>query len=144
MAGDADDDHGGADHDRGGADDDHGGLTWELEPSHFPAPLTRWSNELFCARETAAIKRLCSEYGLLLDGVAMREFGGRVYTTLMPIGGKVRKPPPAFLMPLLVRLVPELRRRIARSREARSNDEFARVVDKWSTSDEPRMIATAR
>ena len=118
-------------------------LSWELEPSHFPQPLTRWANELFCTLQTSSIARLASEYGLLLEGVAMREFDGRVYTAVVPLGGKVRKPPPPFLVPLLVKLVPELRRRIARGREAEARDEMGRALESWLTTDEPRMLAVA-
>lgn len=120
------------------------GLSWELEPSHFPAPLTRWTAEFFGRRQTAAIKDLCQKYGLVIDGVAFREFHGRAYTAIVPLGGKPRKPPPAFLVPLLCRVVPELRGRISRARAAERDDEMGRVMEEWLGAKEEAMLAEGR
>src|SRR3954469_3539847 len=120
------------------------GLSWDLEPSHFPDPLTRWSAELFSIEQTRAIGELVVRYGLVIDGVAMKEFDGRVYSAVVPLGGKQRKPPPALLVPLLCRVVPELRRRIARLKESDASDELAHVAERWLAEDEPRMLAQGR
>jgi pyruvate,water dikinase len=125
-------------------DPDGRGLSWTLEDVHFPAPLTRWTATLWVKGETRAIKELCAQYGLLLDGVEMKEIGGRVYTSTVPLGGKVRKPPPAFLVPLLTRLVPELRRRIATMRRHEANEEYRTVVDRWLGSLEDELLAEGR
>jgi len=125
-------------------DPDGRGLSWTLEDVHFPAPLTRWTATLWVKGETRAIKDLCAEYGLLLDGIEMREVGGRVYTTTVPLGGKVRKPPPAFLVPVLTRLVPELRRRIATMRRHEANEEYRTIVDRWLGSLEDELLAEGR
>ncbi|HZB71274.1 MAG TPA: PEP-utilizing enzyme [Acidimicrobiales bacterium] len=127
-----------------GSDPDRRGLSWTLEDVHYPAPLTRWTAALFVKEETRAISELCREYGLLLDGIEMREIGGRVYTTTVPLGGKVRRPPPAFLVPLLARLVPELRRRIATMRRNEAAEEYRAVVDRWLGGLEEQLLAEGR
>jgi pyruvate,water dikinase len=125
-------------------DPDGRGLSWTLEDVHYPAPITRWTSTLWVKEESRAIKDLCAEYGLLLDGVEMKEIGGRVYTTTVPLGGKVRKPPPAFLIPLLARVVPDLRRRIATMRRMEANEEYRAVVDRWLGGLEDELLAEGR
>jgi pyruvate,water dikinase len=125
-------------------DPDGRGLSWVLEDVHFPAPLTRWTATLWVKGETRAIKELCAEYGLLLDGVEMKEIGGRVYTATVPLGGKVRKAPPPFLVPVLTRLVPELRRRIATMRRHEANEEYRTIVDRWLGGLEDELLAEGR
>jgi len=115
-------------------------LSWELETSHFPAPLTRWAATLYVTEETRVIKELCRDYGLMIDGVEMKEFHGRVYSALVPIGGKARKPPPSFLVPLLCKVVPPLRRRIANARRAEAADAYTEVVERWLGGQEQAML----
>ena len=110
---------------------DTGGLTWSLEPSHFPAAPTRWTAQLFVTIQTEVLRRVTAEAGLPVDGLAMREFDGRVYTVVVPLGGKARKPPPAALVPLLCKVVPELRRRVAASKRWESEDRPAHIIEEW-------------
>ena len=49
----------------------------------------------------------------------------------MPLGGKDRPAPPARLMPLLIRLVPRLRRRIADAVAAVRSDKAGHFVEQW-------------
>ena len=89
---------------------DTGGLTWTLEPSHFPAAPTRWGAEIAVTRQTQVLTRVFAEAGLPIETLGFREFDGRVYTTIVPLGGKARKPPPKVLLPVLLKVVPELRK----------------------------------
>ena len=110
---------------------DTGGLTWSLEPSHFPDSLTRWMADIGVTTQTEVIRRVMAEAGLPLDTLAFREFDGRVYTTVVPLGGKARKPPPKFLLPVLLKVHPELRRRVAASKAWFGEDKPAQVIDEW-------------
>ncbi|MBA2626340.1 MAG: hypothetical protein H0U89_12155, partial [Acidimicrobiia bacterium] len=121
-------------------DPDGRGLSWSQETTHFPAPLTRWAAALYVDEESRVIRELCTEYGLLLDGIEMKEFEGWVYTAQVPLGGKARRPPPSFLVPVLRRLVPALRTRIAAARRAEATDAFAQVVERWVGGKEQAML----
>ncbi len=98
------------------ADEATDGLVWRLEAVRFPEPVTRWSAALFTTMEPAVIARVMEETGVLLDGVAAREFDGRVYTALVPLGGRARTT--RWLVPVLRRVRPELRRRLAAAHAA--------------------------
>jgi pyruvate,water dikinase len=123
---------------------DTGGLTWNLEPSHFPSSPTRWTAELFLTIQNDAIKRVTAEGGLPVDGLAMREFDGHVYTTVVPLGGKARKPPPAALVPLLCKVVPELRRRVAASNRWVREDRPTQIIDEWFGGKEAALLDQGR
>ena len=84
-----------------------------------------------------AFRRLFAEFGLLAETLEMRQIGGWEYSRLVPLGGKDRPVPPAFLMPLLIRLVPAMRRRIANSVVAIRTDKPGRLMNSGTKSGGP-------
>ena len=124
--------------------DDTGGLTWTLEPSHFPAAPTRWGAEIAVKRQTEVLTRVFAEAGLPIETLGFREFGGRVYTTIVPLGGKARKPPPKVLLPVLLKVVPELRKRVAASRRWADDDLPTQIIDEWLGGKERKLRAEGR
>ncbi len=114
---------------------------WQREASHFPQPLTpvfrvflEWENDIWL--------KLAREHGMMFDGVEFQEIGGWVYQRLRPLGGKDRKPPPAPLMWLLVRTVPQLRGRIKVLLAAQKSDLAMQQLDHWHTTWKTEQIAT--
>ena len=117
------------------------GLFWELEDVHFPDPPSRWAVRLFLEGQSRGIAELMEEAGLLLEGIGFLEHEGGVYVGIIPLGGKARKPPPKWLVPLLWRVVPELRRRI-RTMQRRDAASFQqRLVSDWLEIDEEALRA---
>ena len=78
-----------------------------------------------------AMRRMFAEFGLLAETLELAQIGGWEYARLVPLGGKDRPAPPARLMPLLIRLVPRLRRRIADAVAAVRSDKAGRFVEQW-------------
>ena len=123
---------------------DTGGLTWTLEPSHFPAAPTRWGAEIAVTRQTQVLTRVFAEAGLPIETLGFREFDGRVYTTIVPLGGKARKPPPKVLLPVLLKVVPELRKRVATSRSWAADDRPTQIIDEWLGGKERKLRTEGR
>ncbi|MEM7337643.1 MAG: PEP-utilizing enzyme [Actinomycetota bacterium] len=121
------------------ADDD--GYSWEREDTHFPDRMSRWGAELFMTRQSRGIAEICADTGFLFDEVRTAEIDGWAYATVVPLGGKVRRPPPNWLVPLLVRIVPDLRRRIATMRNLERTNYWEGVVDSWLSGDEDALLA---
>ena len=119
------------------------GLYWERDDTHWPGRLSRWCAEIMVERYAQGIKELAAEHGWLIDGIAIREIDNCVYFAVVPVGGKARKAPPNFLVPLLLKLVPEMRRRIARLRDDNASGYWERAVDDWVTFRERELLDQA-
>lgn len=114
---------------------------WQREASHYPQPLSPafriflgWSNDIW--------RKLAIEHGMMIDGIEFEEIGGWVYQRLRPLGGKDRKAPPAPLMWLLVRTVPQLRGRIKTLTRGVRKDVAMRQVDSWLNEWKSEQIDT--
>ena len=121
---------------------------WEREASHAPVPWTPMCLSVFAGEpRNRAMRRMFAEFGLLADTLEFAQIGGWEYTRLVPLGGKDRPAPPAVLMPLLIRLVPRLRRRIADGVAAVRADKAGQFVERWYRQWQPdltRRIADLR
>jgi rifampicin phosphotransferase len=105
---------------------------WQREASHAPKPWTPMtlSTSSQDARNSA-VRTTFAEFGLLAETLEWRQIGGWEYTRLVPLGGKDRPAPPRWVMALLVRAVPRLRRRVADSVAAIRSDKPGQLVDRW-------------
>ena len=113
---------------------------WEREASHAPRPWTQMCLSVFAGEvRNRAMRRTFAEFGLLADTLEFTQIGGWEYTRLVPLGGKDRPAPPAVLMPLLIRLVPRLRRRIADSVAAVRADKAGQFVERWYRQWQPDL-----
>ncbi len=115
---------------------------WRREDSHAPQPHSPMNRSLIIADRNIAIRRNFDEFGLLLETVELREIGGWEYVRMVPLGGKDRRKPPDWLMPLLIRVVPQLRSRIRRCVEAIRSDKPGRFIQRWYDDWRPDLIAT--
>jgi pyruvate,water dikinase len=114
---------------------------WEREASHAPKPWTPMSLSALGQARNRAVRRAFAEFGLLAETLEWAQIGGWEYTRLVPLGGKDRPAPPARLMPLLIRLVPRLRRRIADAVAAVRRDKAGRFVEQWYRQWQPDLAA---
>ena len=104
---------------------------WEREASHAPKPWTPMTLSALGQARSRAMRRMFAEFGLLAETLQLAQIGGWEYARLVPLGGKDRPTPPARLMPLLIRLVPRLRRRIADAVAAVRSDKAGHFVEQW-------------
>jgi pyruvate,water dikinase len=86
---------------------------WDREASHAPKPWTPMSLSVaFGDPRNQAFRRLFAEFGLLAETLEMRQIGaGSTAGSCAGRQGPARAT--SVLMPLLIRLVPAMRRRIA-------------------------------
>src|SRR5687768_17128548 len=112
---------------------------WERDASHFPFPLTPMMRSLVTDRQNAAFREAFAEHGALADGLEFREIGGWVYSRIVPPGGVDRPPLPAPLMWLMVRMHPELRRRVAVARRTQRDDLEGEIIRRWHAETRPEL-----
>ena len=114
---------------------------WEHDASHFPNasyPIDSLMPELV----SDAVATWVEEFGYLFDGIEFRDIGGWTYQRLRPIGGKDGHGLPKWLMWVLVRAMPPLRRRVAIAREAVRTDKPGRFIREWYEKWLPELSAT--
>jgi pyruvate,water dikinase len=112
---------------------------WQREASHYPQPLSPMFRILL-AVFNASIRRMMRESSLLVETIEFREIGGWVYQRMVPLGGKDRPAPPAWLMPLLIRVIPQLRSRIKGCVEGVRSDKTGSSIQRWDVEWKPELI----
>jgi rifampicin phosphotransferase len=113
---------------------------WQREASHYPLPLTPLSRRVH--RQTEWIRTVCAEMGFVFDTVAFEDIGGWRYTRIVPIVDRGGPQPPPWLLPLLFRVLPPMRRRAATAVASVRSDLPAQLIERWYT--EWRAVLGAR
>jgi rifampicin phosphotransferase len=103
---------------------------WQREITHFPHPTSVMIGDIL-DEQNAEFQRMCAKYGLLLEGVEIRLIDGWAYARVVPLGGREQPSPPPWLMWLLVRTVPSLRRRVRSCRNAIRLDRHGQDIERW-------------
>ena len=113
---------------------------WEHDASHAPRP--NYPIESYIPPMVAeAVKSWAIEFGYLFDGIEFRDIGGWTYQRLAPVGGKDGPDLPMWLMWVMVRTVPLLRKRLDLAREAVETDKAGRFIERWYDSWLPELQA---
>lgn len=113
---------------------------WELETAHHGLrPLSPYLRDTYRRAFEAGIVEPMQRYGLPLVTVQARFVHGCLYMRPLAIGEKPgstpKAPPPAWLMKVIVRLHPELRRRAKTARQAFAERRWRDEVDQWFDRD---------
>ncbi|MFP3881454.1 MAG: PEP/pyruvate-binding domain-containing protein [Actinomycetota bacterium] len=104
---------------------------WMLDGGHYPSPMSPMGASFYLpALETGASEAF-RDWGLLLDGIESETVGWRVYTKPVPLGGKSGPAPPWWLMGILARVVPPIRRQARKAREAFESGRVDEVIRRW-------------
>ena len=91
-------------------------------------------------RTNRGMREVFAEWGIPADTIDVRFINGHMYGRLRPLVGAdspVRKPPPAALLKLLVRLHPEFRRRTRRVADTLRDRPWRRTIADWATTIRP-------
>jgi pyruvate,water dikinase len=96
---------------------------------------------ILLAAFNAGVRHMMSEFSLLVETIEFREIGGWVYQRMVPLGGKDMAAPPAWLMPLLIRVVPSIRSRIQGAVEVIRSDKVGSLIQRWYAEWKPDLMA---
>jgi phosphohistidine swiveling domain-containing protein len=116
---------------------------WEIDLTHFPRATTKFVSEVFVKEFTRGFAEGTKLYGLLLDHIEYAELHGFMYNTPRPVGAPedAKGPPPKPIFKLLSWLHPEMRRRIARSKQALAERAWIKDLKYWDEVVKPQAIA---
>jgi phosphohistidine swiveling domain-containing protein len=105
---------------------------WRRDDTHLPLPVTPMTDSV--TNTEAAFSAACAEFGLLIEP-RFTTIGGWSYLWMAPVGARPNRPsPPGWLLPLLLRLSPEARKRMRRSRVVARTGYADQVVKDWATT----------
>lgn len=111
---------------------------WFLDPSHAPQPHMP-IDRILLPLVPKCSRRWSEEFGYLFDGVEFREIRGWAYQRMIPFGDREGPTLPDWLMRVLVRVIPSLRRRVSQAVEACRTDKPGRYIDRWHGEWLPEM-----
>jgi phosphohistidine swiveling domain-containing protein len=122
---------------------------WELETTHHGLrPLSPFLRDAYQRAFEAGIVEPMERYGLPLATVQAKFVNGCLYMRPLAVGEKPgstpKAPPPAFVMKLIARVHPELRRRAKTAEQAFEQRRWRQEVDQWFDHDRSAQLATNR
>jgi len=113
---------------------------WVNGKEHFPKPVSpmffSYAQEM---RTTEYFKKMVEDVGLPFEGADLRVIGGWAYARMVPPGGKDRKPPPEWLLRIIVRMVPSVRRKVKKMVEAVRYDLTGKYIEAWRNEWKPQL-----
>lgn len=120
--------------------------SWQLDRSHYDAALTP-IGYMVARGSDAAYRTGFAEAGVPADGTEFRVVNGFIYTRVRPLFGADRptaKTPPDWVVKLVGRLHPEMRRREKLAADRLAQPRFRAALAEWTTTIRPRVVARNR
>ncbi|MDO8362588.1 MAG: PEP-utilizing enzyme [Actinomycetota bacterium] len=117
---------------------------WALDRSHMPPGCTALVQELMVATEPAAMRRVFAELGAPVDTISAAFVNGFLYTRLRPLIAPDRpagRLPPQWLLKLVMRLHPEMRRREKTASKVLATTPWTQVIHEWHHGGRAAIVA---
>lgn len=104
---------------------------WVLDGGHYPTPISPMAASFYLPALEQGATEAFRDWGLLLERLENRVIGGRVYARIVPAGGKEGPAPPWWLLGILARIVPPIRRQVKKAQRAFDTGRMESVIDRW-------------
>jgi phosphohistidine swiveling domain-containing protein len=117
--------------------------SWQLDGVHFPHPVTKLFAEVFPPSFDAGFREGARIYGSLLETIEFGTANRFMYFAPRPVGApkNATKAPPKIMFQLLLRLHPELRRRVASGRDTVASKRWRQDLSEWDKDRKPAAVA---
>lgn len=110
---------------------------WLRETIHAPDPVSPMMESIW--RLNDGVRGAAEEYGFLITPSGV-QIGGWAYSGVAPVGAPPGRPaPPPWVLAVLARIVPAVRRRVRQCRTAVRTDRPGRNVERWFTEWRPQL-----
>jgi pyruvate,water dikinase len=111
--------------------------TWQKDTSHYPEPITPFAASTHLADE-GFFDAVLEEWGLLPEGLQAGVIGHEFYIHVEPDDGGAN-PPPWWVLALVARVLPSLRRKLRSARQAMEGGLLESLPREWEASLKPRL-----
>ncbi|MFP5379376.1 MAG: PEP/pyruvate-binding domain-containing protein, partial [Vicinamibacteria bacterium] len=112
--------------------------TWQKDAGHFAEPLAPFSVSTQIRDADTFLNEAIERWGLLPDRIQFRVIGHEPYIHVEPDDGG-KNPPPWWVLGALVRVVPQLRRKLKAAARAVDAGWLETVPAAWDAEDKPRL-----
>ena len=112
---------------------------WERDDIHHTRPISPLFASIYGPIFKDSTRKGFGTFGTLIEGAEARFIGGHTYIRIIPPMGKEGPPPPPFLLKLLLKLAPPLRRKVQTARKAIREDLAGKLIKQWHQEWRPRF-----
>jgi phosphohistidine swiveling domain-containing protein len=114
---------------------------WELEATHMSRPLSRVMESIFPDAATEGFRWSMERYGMLLECMEFKVVNRFVYLCARGVGAPkgAKGPPPQLLFKLLLKLHPEVKRRLRTVDEVFRTRRWREDVERWDNDWKPAI-----
>jgi pyruvate,water dikinase len=113
--------------------------SWQKDTSHYPEPITPFAVGTHLA-EDGWLDAMLEEWGLLPERITGCVIGHELYLHMEPDDGGA-DPPPWWVLAVVARVLPSLRRKLRRAREAVESGLLESLPREWETTLKPQLRA---
>lgn len=117
---------------------------WLRDSLHFPDRLSPLGAEIWRSAARSGLSEAFAAFGLLIRTGELHIVDHRAYLEVIPFGPRRLPPPPSWLMPVLIRIIPPIRSRIARAVDAVRTDAAGRILERWIEADASHLADELR
>ncbi|MGH3743931.1 MAG: PEP/pyruvate-binding domain-containing protein, partial [Mycobacteriales bacterium] len=115
--------------------------TWMKDVEHYPEPFTALGASVAIPAVSAGLSAMFATWGGLLERLDLRTVGGEAYAQAVPVGGHAGPQPPWWVLAVLARVVPPLRRRVRTAERMVRPEVFDGQLEEWNTHWKPEIAA---
>jgi pyruvate,water dikinase len=112
--------------------------SWQKDALHFAEPLSPFAASLMRDGADQFLDVAIATWGLLPDSMEIRVIGHEPYLHVEPDDGG-KNPPPWWLLGLVARIVPSLRRKLRAAAVAVDTGKLESVPAEWASNHRPRL-----
>jgi pyruvate,water dikinase len=113
--------------------------TWQKDAGHFPEPMSPFSASTQLRYANQFIDEGVATWGLLPDRLEFKMIGHEPYAHIVPDDGG-KNPPPWWVLAVVARLVPSLRRKLQTSARAVNAGLLESMPRDWATTQQPGLL----
>ena len=117
--------------------------SWQKDSTHHPGPVSPLVASFLSSEETA-VARWSERTGLLIETLEQVSIGGELYARPIPVGGGdgSAKPPPWWVMGIVARVHPALRKRMATAKRLVQSGALENSGRRWTTKLKPEIMGS--
>ena len=112
--------------------------SWQKDAAHFPEPLSPFAASAMLQGADQFLDDAIATWGLLPERMQFKVLGHEPYLHVEPDDGG-KNPPPWWLLGLLVRIVPSMRRKLRAAARAVEAGYLETMPATWASDDRPRL-----